>query len=1149
MSKLSIIVPIYNVEKYLEECLSSLLNQGLSDYEVILVNDGSTDSSKEIMDRFAKKHPKFLAYTKPNGGLGNARNFGIQKSTGEYLTFLDSDDIIPANSYSKMMGIIERTGSDFITGNVIRFDSLKRFPSSLHQKIFSRKIERTTIKENPELIYDTISCNKIFRTSFWKKNKFEFPEQMLFEDIPVTIPAHLVAESVDMYDEIMYEWRARDEGEGASITQQRTDLKNMSDRMKALNMVESFLKSNEDVDEITRSNFYFKAISLDIKLYMNVLPRTSREYQETFVNEVNKFIENIDSQLFEGIRVSERIKYAIIREKNVDKLMDFLDYYVEEGYLEKPFKTEQAQWSYRYKYIDLLPKDQRYALSEFEMVTRIENVQWTQKDLCITGFAYIKELDANRKKDILGKASLVADGRIVYSTPIRLIKRTDVAMNRGVDGDFRMPLKRVYNYKYTGYEITLPNDVWSQVSTGQETKIVVEISNQGIVRDAILADPRSYLARPKYRIFNDQLVYPKYNLKRELEFNVQTLENKITEITFLGDKLLFKGVNFTNRLPKIGMINYEEKNLVYFGDFKTSGSDFSVALSLSKLSSESRRSGIFYLYDYSLGKTPIFLNSEILYQDPIVLNNNLNVSFDIGKMGNGALQIMPVHPFLDTISFSRDYLEIKVRVSKIKSWEIESKELILRKGTKKITVNLVEEVEKDNMSTLSYKIRYSDLEEHFIDVSGIAIRMKIRSSEVSVFADREGFDSEKKIVNGVKTELYRDGKILKLKVLTNFTWINRGPRRQDIIKKLVYPLFRKLPVSKKIFVFSSYWGTKFDCNPRAMYEYIEARNEAKKLIWFVDKKSIEIDGQAKVVQNGTILYYYYLARAGFLFNNVNFPDIYQKRSKAIEIQTMHGTPLKTVGLDVRDAMNKRQRQKYINRSKRWDYLTVPSDYVEEISKSAYQSDAKTLKSGYPRNDYLFNIDPEEINRLKIELKIPKKKKVILYAPTWRRRGPIDLPMNLERLNQVLGEEYVLLVKLHHFNTLKPNKFIDNKNIFDVGYFQDIRSLYALSDVMITDYSSTMFDFGIQGKPMIFYVYDYQSYIENDRGLYIDFKEEAPGPLCFSLDELLTSIKDIDSINTNFSDKIQNFRKKFIEYDKGNASEYIYKTIVERRNRL
>ncbi len=114
MAKVSVIVPVYNVEQYLEKCFDSLKNQTLKDLEVIIVNDGSTDSSQNIIDKYVKENTNFKSYIKPNGGLSDARNYGLQYVTSPYVAFLDSDDYVETTIYEKMYEEAIKDNKDFV---------------------------------------------------------------------------------------------------------------------------------------------------------------------------------------------------------------------------------------------------------------------------------------------------------------------------------------------------------------------------------------------------------------------------------------------------------------------------------------------------------------------------------------------------------------------------------------------------------------------------------------------------------------------------------------------------------------------------------------------------------------------------------------------------------------------------------------------------------------------------------------------------------------------------------------------------------------------------------------------------------------------------------------------------------------------------
>ncbi len=171
MAKVSVIVPVYNVEQYLEKCFDSLKNQTLKDLEVIIVNDGSTDSSQNIIDKYVKENTNFKSYIKPNGGLSDARNYGLQYVTSPYVAFLDSDDYVETTIYEKMYEEAIKDNKDFV-----ECDFIWEYPDK--QRIDTR-IDYSNNKEM--LVYGrVVAWNKLIKTSIIKEL---FPKGKHYEDI------------------------------------------------------------------------------------------------------------------------------------------------------------------------------------------------------------------------------------------------------------------------------------------------------------------------------------------------------------------------------------------------------------------------------------------------------------------------------------------------------------------------------------------------------------------------------------------------------------------------------------------------------------------------------------------------------------------------------------------------------------------------------------------------------------------------------------------------------------------------------------------------------------------------------------------------------------------------------------------------------
>ena len=237
--KLSVVVPIYNVEAYLHEALTSVAQQTLRDLEVIMVDDGSTDGSALIAQSFASRDPRFRLVQQENQGLGPARNTGTRHATGTYLAFFDSDDLLPRNAYKLLVGSLEATGSDIAAGGVRRFSSGWIGASFAHGDVFRNTIKRTNAAKYPALLRDCTAWNKVYRRSFWDSAGLTFPVGR-YEDTPVTIPAYVLARSVDVLRDNVYNWRARESGD-LSRNQRARELENVEGRMASVLKAGRFL--------------------------------------------------------------------------------------------------------------------------------------------------------------------------------------------------------------------------------------------------------------------------------------------------------------------------------------------------------------------------------------------------------------------------------------------------------------------------------------------------------------------------------------------------------------------------------------------------------------------------------------------------------------------------------------------------------------------------------------------------------------------------------------------------------------------------------------------------------------------------------------------------------------------------------------------
>lgn len=437
-----------------------------------------------------------------------------------------------------------------------------------------------------------------------------------------------------------------------------------------------------------------------------------------------------------------------------------------------------------------------------------------------------------------------------------------------------------------------------------------------------------------------------------------------------------------------------------------------------------------------------------------------------------------------------------------------------------------------------------------------------------------------KIVKTIKWDLLKDSKLLynleilflSMNAVENAKYVNNLRSVSRHVKNIVqnnkmknrskYQLLDKEEsVDSNTIVFESFGGKNYSDSPKYIYEYMQKNYPKLNYIWvFNNPDKNVIIGNAEKVKKGSKEYYDAYSKAKFWVSNARLPLYLNKKENQIYIQTWHGTPLKRLANDMKvvrmpGTTTAKYKKNFYAETSRWDYLVSPNRYSTNIFKTAFWMDEeRTWEIGYPRNDILVNRsnDQEYINQIKKDLNLPEDKKVIMYAPTWRddefvKKGQylFDLKINLENLQKELGENYVILLRMHYLiaNALDLNGYEDFA--IDVSNYSDISELYLISDALITDYSSVMFDFGILKRPQYFFAYDIEKYDKGLRGFYMDYMNDLPGEIITDEFKLAEELKNIDEHKEKYKDKIEKFYEKFCSLEKGQSSKFIGDFINEK----
>lgn len=381
------------------------------------------------------------------------------------------------------------------------------------------------------------------------------------------------------------------------------------------------------------------------------------------------------------------------------------------------------------------------------------------------------------------------------------------------------------------------------------------------------------------------------------------------------------------------------------------------------------------------------------------------------------------------------------------------------------------------------------------------------------------------------------------------------------IKYLKY--YYKYDVDDKMIFFEAYNGRNYACSPKALYEYMIKNKKFNdyKFVWAfknINQHKILKNKNTIVVKTNSKEYFKYLSLSKYWIVNSLIDVSIKKKKNQIYLQCWHGTPLKKLRYDIEvkgavlNTISEIRKRNDLDAIK-FDYFISPSKFCTEKFISAFNlkklgKDNIIVEKGYPRNDYLFNYKKEDIDKIKKLLKLPKGKKVILYAPTFRDNQhtsgvgyTYNLGINFDKMQKELSKDYIILFRTHYFvsNSFDFSKY--DKFIYDVSYYDDINELYIISDLLITDYSSVFFDFANLKKPMIFYMYDLDDYKNNLRDFYFDLNI-LPGPIVKQEDDLIKEIKNIDNYDELYHDKYIKFNKKFNYLDDGKSTERVVEVI-------
>ncbi|HEV2536598.1 MAG TPA: bifunctional glycosyltransferase family 2 protein/CDP-glycerol:glycerophosphate glycerophosphotransferase [Streptosporangiaceae bacterium] len=1177
--RISVVVAFYNNADDLADCLDSIAAQSHPDLEVIMVDDGSTDHSAEIARAKAAADPRFTLIQPEHGGPGGARNRGVERARGEFLAFVDGDDLLPANAYELLLHALERSGSDFVSGAVWRVGPKGLNPSALHTLALKGRQTGTHVTRTPRLLYDVSVWNKLFRRSFWDSHQLSFPEHVVWEDLRLMTKAHVLAKAVDVIPDIVYYWRERAQGR-LSITQSRTSIANLRDRMTALDDIDSFIAAHSTA-RLLRAH-QRKALKNDLWLYVQDLHKVTEAYRAEFADLVNGYLDHVGRRVLRSLPATHKLAYYLVRVRALPQLAELAAWLVEQpvrqvpmvrhlGRLraDLPFRTDSP--------VPVPARVFRPHWRDLDPFMKVDDIGWTrdknrQSDrLVVTGRANVPSVDIPRRRNTTKIVVLRPPGRrLPVVRPARSFLHPEATALSEQDR---------FNYDWSGFEFTVSPRRFRE--TG-EWQCYMLVRGHGVWRPARVHSPALGPAeRPRPRQIAPGLRFGARWAGLGLNVASWRLGATVTAVRWPAPGTAEIEVEIPNERADTGPADDSAvpaelvlvrsrgaasrsfpavpgatpgryRALVPLGELAGAADLVDRVAGLGWMASDDGMTWDAYL------KRPGQPRVRVAWPDNLPETRHLSGGQEAvagqSRYGDLVMAERTPRPVIDEHEWQPGG-RLVLRGSFLGARPGVAYETVLRRigaadshviGFAVADERFTIEANLDRMPFFGAAVPLRDGEWNlYVRPAGTGAdalaELKYDHGRLDGAAGQRqaaGHKWYRLLVTGHDRPLITAEPQLRRVEQGNF-----GARA---LRRGFYPaLLRGTPLRDQV-LFVSWKGKSCGDNPLGIAEELRRRGDDREHLWAVTDWSVPVPGGGTAVLRGTQEYYEALARSKHIISNDDMQAPFRKRDGQTYLQTWHGTPLKKIGFDIANPQFISGTAYFDHLAKdiaQWDLLLSPNPFSTPVMRGAFRYEGEICEYGYPRNDLLSRSDAAEVAaRVRDRLGLPDGKRVVLYAPTWRdnqvyangRRYRFDMRLDLERAWSELGEDYVFLIRGHHHMADDVPAGMRPGFAINVTAYPDITELYLVSDALVTDYSSTMFDYAVTGRPMLFFTYDLADYRDNLRGFYFDFEAEPPGPLLATSDEVIAAVRDVDAVAASYRDAYERFAARFAPLDDGKA---------------
>jgi CDP-glycerol glycerophosphotransferase len=1147
-ARISVVVPIYNVEPYLEICLESIAAQSFTDLEVIMVNDGSTDGSPAIAERFAERDSRFRLLSKPNGGLGAARNTGAEHASGEFLTFVDSDDLLRRHSYELMLASLEQTGSDIVSGNVRRFSVFGTRQTRFLARTFTATRLATHVTEFPPLLADRIAYNKIWRRSFYDHHDLKFPEGTLYEDVPMTIPAHFLAKTVDVLGETVYLWRIRS-GDSQSITQRRAETRGLRDRADACRHVSLFLAAN-GFDEGKRL-YDRTVVAEDLAYFLGVLDIAETDFREAFLDLSNRFLDEAAPDVTDGLAAIDRLKWHLVRKRDLDGVLEVLDTDRQRVVRRQPVRsgsTWYGDYPFRTDPVRAIPPAVYELDIELSLKWRIQRMAWEGNLLHIEGVAFVSMLPADTPDaQPLQMFAVGPRGRTVKLTVERTFRPDETSATVAET-----------NLDWSGFTATLdlsatekdfrPVGKWQiecEIRTGGVTRRSVRPQAVGLFPLLPAARPGGQHRRVTAYLSGEGKLIVAARTERAVIHRCDLVDGVLQlegDLGGVGDATLV-----LSRRTGAVSLTYPVFVDTTAGTFlaRVPVSDLVSELDLVDIAANTERTAGGVVWDPRLGGRRLTLSVDLA--EPRFVEHGRQITLSRTSFGNASIVERSLVHVVDAVEWRPGEV---LRLSGRFEGEPAGDELLLqaRATAEEFSAAITHDTERGRftaeltpgrMPTMAGRLPlqrgvYDFLVRRYDGGAPTITSLSLEHRSLS------GLPQDKEIAGkafAVGAWNYDD---LVLQVSSHRRGDEAGGFNQRCLRETYRQARMNAPLLEAV-VYDGRHSGPYAGSLRALHEELLRREAPVEHLWVVTDDAWAVPDTVRLLPAESPAYYDAYASSRYLLAEGRWPEWFTRRPDQVSIQTGYASPMKRVGPDVAD------RPRLTRDLRRWqrqaDALTLHALSAGPLATGVLSrvlplaEGGELLETGVPAHDLMLSIDRDAV---RARLGVAPDQVVVLFAPTYRDnlrapRGYWMGPMpDVGLLRESLGDNHVLLMR-KHWSVVDPVPFDHTGFLRDVSRYPDVADLLVAADVVVSDYSALLVQQAAAGRPTVMFAPDLQTFRNAVRGTYVEDPVPLPGPVVATTAELVATISDLGALAEGYRDAVAGFAAVFCPLADGKAA--------------